>query len=555
MTTPELHRFRPKIFDALKGYTAHAFRTDLGSGLVVGLVALPLAMAFAIASGLPPAMGLFTAVVAGFIGAGLGGSRVSVHGPTGAFVVIVAGIAAKYGTGGLAVCGLMAGVFLLVMGLLKAGDLIKFVPYPVVTGFTSGIAVIIFTSQVKDLLGLSLAANPAEFIPKWGAILGALPSASLAAAGLGLGTAALIALWPKSWQKVPGSVVALVLATVAAIYLKLPVETVESRFGAVPSSLPLPSLPAIPWGSLRELVQPAITVALLAAIESLLCAVVADGMIGDRHDANQELMALGLANIASPIFGGIPATGAIARTATNVKNGGRTPVASMVHALVLLCILLAAAPLAGRIPLAALAGVLVVVSYNMSEWRAFVRLFDGPKSDILVLVASFLLTVLVDLTVAVEVGLVMAAFLFMRKMADLTQVKTLLREGDDDARAILKGVEVPKGVELWSVHGTFFFGAANKVLELTREVEKKPKALVLEMRGVLFMDATGVQTLRQVHKDCARRGIRLVCSGLHAQPLDVVMRTGTWDLIGEGNFTGDLKEALERAVAPGEVAR
>jgi SulP family sulfate permease len=536
--------FKPKLLETLKGYTGADFRADLIAGLVVGLVALPLAMAFAIASGLPPARGIYTAVVAGFVASALGGSRVSISGPTGAFVVIVLGIGQKFGYEGLAACTLIAGVMLLVMGFAKAGDLIKFVPYPVVTGFTAGIAVIIFSGQVKDLFGLSLPQDPSEFIAKWKALMGAWSSISPQAAALGVGTTALIAFWPKPWAKLPGSVVALVLATLAAWYFQLPVATVESRFGAVPQSLPMPSLPHLEWDQMRQLFQPALTVALLAAIESLLCAVVADGMIGDRHDANQELIAQGAANLASPLFGGIPATGAIARTATNVKNGARTPVSGIIHAVTLLLILFAAAPLAGRIPLAALSGVLMVVAYNMSEWRSFVRVAKGRKSDMAVLLVSFLLTVLVDLTVAVEVGLVMAAFLFMRSMAQLTQVRAMLYEGNDEARRQVQGMTVPVGVEIFSVHGTFFFGAASKVLDVVRQAGRKPRVLVLEMRGVLFIDGTGVQTLSQLKRDCTKLGIKLIVSGIHAQPLNVVMESEAWNQIGEENFCGGLDEAF-----------
>jgi SulP family sulfate permease len=543
--------FVPKSIVCLRDYSWSQFRADLGAGVVVGLVALPLAMAFAIASGVPPERGLYTAIVAGFLISLLGGSRVQIGGPTGAFVVIVAGIVAKFGYNGLVLATLMAGVLLLIMGFARLGSVVKFIPYPVTTGFTSGIAVIIFSSQVKDIFGLPLASVPAEFLEKWAAYGQVLARFNPWALGIAAFTAGLIALWPKSW-KLPASIVALTLSAAAVGIWRLPVETIASRFGGVPSSLPHLSLPDFSAAQMRLLLPSAVTVALLAAIESLLSAVVADGMINGRHKSNLELVAQGAANLASPLFGGIPATGAIARTATNVKNGGRTPVAGMVHALTLALILLAAGSLAAKIPLAALAGVLVVVCWHMSEWRSFKALLSGPKNDVLVLLITFLLTVLVDLTVAVEVGMVLAAFLFMKSMADLTQVKSLKREfsngdvGTTETRPEpLRTARVPPDVEVYAVQGTFFFGAASKLMETIRTVEKKPRALVLEMKEVLQMDATGLHVLEQIKADCSRLGMRLMLSGIHSQPLFVLQQAGKYKDFGEENLAPDLASALK----------
>jgi len=530
----------PKSIVCLRDYSWEKFRSDALAGVIVGLVALPLSMAFAIAAGLPPSTGLVTAVVAGFLASALGGSRVSISGPTGAFVIILAGIVHQYGYRGLAVATLMAGIFLVAMGFLQLGSVVKFIPFPVTTGFTSGIAVVIFSTQVRDLLGLQMQSVPSEFVEKWEAYIGALPTFSPYALGLSVGTLLVLVLWPKTWR-VPGPVVVLVGGTLLAYLMQWPVETVESRFGPVPSGIPMPSFEGASWAEIRGLFPAALTIAFLAAIESLLCAVVSDGMIGGRHKSNLELIAQGAANIASPFFGGIPATGAIARTATNVKNGGRTPVAGMVHAAVLLVILLVAAPLAGRVPLAVLGGILVLVAYNMSEWRSFRFIHTGPRSDIIVLWATFLLTVFVDLTVAVGAGMGMAMALFMRKMAELTQVRALHHERDE---ALFNG-DIPKDVEVYAIAGSFFFGAASKVMEIDRQLSKKPRALILEMRGVLHMDATGMNVVRSIHRQCKAKGIRVIIAGIHAQPMVVMQQSGAYEVMGEENFVGDLKDALK----------
>lgn len=538
--------FVPKFVITLRSYTLRQFRSDMVAGAVVGLVALPLGMAFAIASGLPPERGLYTAIVAGFLVSLLGGSRVQIGGPTGAFVVIVGGIVAKHGYNGLVVATLMAGVLLVAMGLGRLGRLVKFIPYPVITGFTSGIAVVIFSSQIKDLFGLQMDLVPLEFVEKWRAYAHAFPGANPSAFIIGLLTTLLIFSWPKSWQKVPGSIVALILATLVSEAFHLPVETIGSRFGGVPHGLPQPEFPAFSFEQAKLLFPSALTVAALGAIESLLSAVVADGMVGGRHRSDQELLAQGIANIASPFFGGIPATGAIARTATNVKNGGRTPVAGMVHAVVLLLILLTAGPWAARIPLAALTGVLIVVSYHMSEWKSFRFLLSGPGSDKIVLLTTFFLTVFVDLVVAVEVGMVLAAFLFMKNMAELTQVKAITKElGNGEGQDTARQIRVPADVEIFSIRGAFFFAAVHKLMEVNRILAKAPRALILDMEDVLHIDASGLHVLERIRKECRVRGIRFILAGIHSQPYAVLEQAGKLEAFGEKNIKANLPSALK----------
>ncbi len=546
--------FIPKLVVTLRGgYTSAQLRADIVAGIVVGIVALPLAMAFAIASGVPPERGLYTAIVAGFLISVLGGSRVQIGGPTGAFVVIVGAIVHQYGYTGLAVATFMAGVVLVGMGLARLGGAIKFIPYPVTTGFTSGIAVIIFSSQVKDLFGLRMGPVPLEFVEKWEAYWANLGTVSWPTIVLSGGCLAVILLWPKVTRRIPGAVIVLVAATAVSALFGLPVETIGSRFGQIPNGLPQPDLPAIGLAEVRDLVGPALTIAVLAAIESLLSAVVADGMIGGRHKSNIELVAQGVANIASPVFGGIPATGAIARTATNVKNGARTPVAGIVHALTLLLILVAFGGLAKYVPLAALAVILVVVAYNMSEWRSFRALLRGPKSDVVVLLVTFGLTVLVDLTVAVAVGMVLAAFLFMKQMADVTDIHAItkeFREPDDlngaDPMSIARRV-VPKGVEVYEVNGPFFFGVADRVKDVLAVIDTPPRVFILRMRNVPAMDATGMNALMDLYGKCVRQGTTLILSGIHAQPLVALEKAGNVERIGRENLAADIDEALARA--------
>jgi SulP family sulfate permease len=541
--------FRPKLLDTLKDYSRREFTADLIAGVTVGIVALPLAMAFAIASGVKPEAGIFTAVVAGFLISALGGSKVSIGGPTGAFIVILYGIGAKYGPENLAICTIMAGMFLFVMGAVKLGSMIKFIPYPVTMGFTSGIAVLIFSTQIKDFFGLQVEKAPSEFIEKMRVLIGGLGTTQWSTLAVSAVSLAIILFWPKRLQRrVPGSIVALILGTAAVAIFSLPVETIGSRFGGIPQGLPSPHLPAIVWGNLQPLLQPALTIALLAAIESLLCAVVADGMVDDRHNSNQELMAQGIANIVSPLFGGIAATGAIARTATNVKSGARTPVAGIVHAVTLLAILLVAAPLAKYIPLATLSAVLVNVALHMGEWHNFARLPKWPASDAAVFLSAFILTVVVDLTVAVEIGLVLAAVLFIKRVSETTQItavdETTETEGSQHS---LVGREIPEGVMVYSIFGAFFFGAVDKLESVLKREKREPSILILRMRKVVAMDATGLNALEDLHERLSRKGKHLVLSGPHTQPLFLMEKAGFLDRIGRENVCPHIEAALARS--------
>jgi sulfate permease, SulP family len=500
-----------------------------------------------------PERGLYTAIIAGFIISALGGSRVQIGGPTGAFVVIVYGIVQKYGVDGLTVATLMAGVLLLVLGLLRLGGAIKFIPYPVTVGFTSGIALVILTGQVKDLLGLRMGAVPAEFVAKWRAYAAHANTVNLWAVAVAGVALAIVLLWPRVSRRVPAPFVALIATTAAVQLLGLPVETIGSRFGAISASFPMPTLPSVTWTMARELVGPAFTIAMLGAIESLLSAVVADGMIGGRHRSNTELVAQGVANLVTPLFGGIPATGAIARTATNVKNGARTPVAGVVHALTLLLITLFFGRWAALIPLATLAAILVVVAYHMSEWRTFRSELSSPKSDAAVLVATFALTVLVDLTVAIAVGMVLAAFLFMRRMAEVTNVSVVTRDFADrdvDAAADPNDIghrRVPAGVQVFEINGPFFFGAAEAFKDTVARVSGNPKVLIVRMRDVPAMDSTGLHALADVVRRSRRDGTLVLLADVHAQPMVALGRSDLLDEIGEDNIFGNIDDALNRA--------
>jgi SulP family sulfate permease len=533
---------------------------DLIAGVVVGIVALPLALAFAIASGVPPERGLYTAVIAGFLISALGGSRVQIGGPTGAFVVIVYGIVTKYGYDGLVVITMMAGVILVILGLARMGALIKFIPYPVITGFTSGIAVIIFSSQLKDFLGLKMGAVPADFMEKWTAYAEHIHTINVSTALIGVGTLIVLIFWPRISHVIPAPFVAMLLATAVVQIFKLPVETIGTRFGAVPSSLPAPHLPSVPWSQMKELFSPALTVALLAAIESLLSAVVADGMIGTRHKSNMELVAQGVANIASPLFGGIPATGAIARTATNIRTGGRTPLAGMTHAITLLLILIFLGKWAAMVPLCALAAILVVVAYHMSEWQSFAGLLRAPRSDLVVLILTFALTIFVDLTVAVQVGIVVAALLFMKRMSDMTYVEGVsseIRDPNEDpgeitesrrGKRFVSGHEIPSGVEVYEVNGPFFFGAADKIKAVLNEIAEPPKVFILRMRYVPAIDATGIHALEQMAKKCRHDGTTMILTEIRQQPLRAIVRARKLELFGgRQNLAKSLDVALERA--------
>lgn len=544
----------PKLFTTLRTYSRDQFVADLTAGLIVGVVALPLAIAFAIASGVTPDRGLYTAVIAGFIISALGGSRVQIGGPTGAFVVIVYGIVQKYGVDGLTVATIMAGLLLIGFGLARLGAAIKFIPYPVVTGFTSGIAVILIVQQLRDVLGLRLTSAPPDFIERLNLYVANIRTVNQYAVALSLVTILILMLWPRVSHKVPSPFVALILTTVAAYLLHLPVETIGSRFGEIRAGFPSLSLPSISLAEGRLLVGPALTIATLGAVESLLSAVVADGMIGGRHRSNMELMAQGVANVVTPLFGGIPATGAIARTATNVKSGGRTPVAGIVHAVTLLIITLFFGRLAAVIPLATLAAIVLWVAYRMAEWRVFKSELSAPKSDAIVMVSTFLLTVLVDLTTGIAVGMVLAAFLFMKRMAEVTNVTLVSRDFQDaqqsgDVSGAIFRRRVPPGVEVYEINGPFFFGAAEKFKDTLAEVSQKPKVLIVRMRNVPAIDSTAIHALRDLIRRTRKDRTVVLLSEVHAQPLIALGRSGLLDEIGDDCMLGDIDDALAAARA------
>src|SRR5687768_16688702 len=554
--------FLPKsVIVFREGYTLPTFWHDLAAGVTVGVIALPLAMAFAINSGpgLKPEVGLYTAIVGGFLISLLGGSRVAIAGPTGAFMPILYLIVQKHGYDGLAIATVMAGVILLILGIAKLGSMIKFIPYPVTTGFTAGIAVIIFSSQMKDFFGLRMGAPPPDFVEKWYAYAEAFRAHGVnkPATAIALGGVVVIALLRRFAPRIPGAIVAVVLASVVVTAFNLEskgVETIGSKFGGIPRTLPAPSFgwaQSITLEKVRTLIPEATTIAMLAAIESLLCCVVADGMIGGRHRSNVELCAQGVGNIASICFGGIPATGAIARTAANVKSGGRTPVAGMIHAVFVLLCMLALAPLAARIPMPVFASVLVVVAWNMSERDHFTHLFKAPRSDIAVLLTTFGLTVLTDLTIAVGVGMVLAAMLFMKRMTEVTNVGALRDEvsesnGADDPNAIALR-DIPKGVEVYEINGPFFFGVADRLQDVLRRIERPPKVFILRMRRVTSVDATGLHALDEFHDKCRKQHTRLLLAGVHAQPMFAMTKYDLLDKIGEGNMFEDIDDALNAA--------
>ena len=541
----------PKLFSTLKTYDRSQLSSDVVAGVIVGIVALPLAIAFAIASGVTPDRGLWTAIVAGLIVSVLGGSRVQIGGPTGAFVVIVYGIVERYGIDGLTVATLMAGVILVVMGLTKLGGTIRYMPHPVITGFTSGIALIILSSQVRDFFGLRMGAVPAAFVPKWTAFAAHAGTTTPYALAIAVLALAILVVWPRVSERVPGPFVALVVTTAVARIFELPIDTIGSRFGEISASVPHPVMPHLSFEQVTGLVGPAFTIALLAAIESLLSAVVADGMIGGRHRPNMELVAQGVANIVSPLFGGIPATGAIARTATNVKHGGRTPVAGIVHALTLLAITLFAGRWASLIPMATLAAILVIVAYHMSDWRGFVSELRAPKSDVAVLLTTFLLTVLVDLTVAIAVGVSLAALLFIRRMASVTSISLVTADLDDDNSsdedATLDRKTVPEGVEVFEISGPFFFGAAAAFKDTISQIARKPRILVIRMRHVNALDSSGMRALTEVVRSTRKEGTLVFLAEVHMQPLVALTGSTTLDEIGHDHLFDTLDGALEAA--------
>lgn len=549
------HTFTPKFFRIFHTYTKEQVRKDMMSGFIVGIIALPLAIAFAIASGVTPERGLVTAIVAGFLISFLGGSRVQIGGPTGAFIVIVYGIVQKYGVDALIVATFLAGVMLMLMGFARLGSVIRFIPYPLIVGFTTGIALIIFSSQVKDFLGLSMGAVPADFTGKWSGYFHNIKSVNFTALGIASATVLISIVWQRITHKVPGSLVAIVLTTLVVAFFNLHVETIGSKFGSLAGNLPKPVIPQITWETFTQLISPAFAIALLGGIESLLSAVVSDGMIGKNHNSNMELVAQGAGNMASAMFGGIPATGAIARTAANVKNGGRTPIAGMTHAIVLLVIMLFFGSLAGYIPMATLAGILVVVAYNMSEWRNFVSIAKGPKSDMIVMFITFGLTVFIDLTVAIEIGMIIAAFLFIRDMTKQSSVQNITNLPDedpdvDDPLGVNKFV-IPRGVDVYEINGPLFFGAAYKFRDAIQQIEKKPKILILRMRNVPYIDATGLRTLKEVLKEMQHKGTRVILSGVSSdQVISELKKSRLLFLVGKANVTPAFPEALIRA---GEV--
>lgn len=549
--------FKPRLLQCLKNYNRKTFVADLMAGIIVGIVALPLAIAFGIASGVTPEKGIITAIVAGFVISALGGSKVQIGGPTGAFIIIIYGIIQQYGMEGLTIATLMAGVFLILFGFLHLGTIIKFIPYPIVVGFTSGIAVTIFTTQVKDLFGLNIASVPSDFIEKWICYFNNFSTVDLWSSVIGIVSVVIIMLTPKVSKKIPGSLVAIIVMTVAALLLKQfagveSIETIGDRF-AISNSLPEATVPALSWETIKNLVSPAITIAILGAIESLLSAAVADGVIGDHHNSNTELIAQGVANLASPIFGGIPATGAIARTMTNINNGGRTPIAGIVHAVVLLLIFLFLMPLAKYIPMACMAGVLVVVSYSMSGWRSFLALMKNPKSDVTVLLITFFLTIIFDLTIAIEVGLIIACLLFMRRMSETTDVHVISNEinpDDEDSDMHLGNIEhltIPKGVEVYEINGPYFFGAGNRFEEIMATLGDRPQVRIIRMRKVPFVDSTGIHNLTNLCEMSQKEGIQIVLSGVTEKVHSQLNKAGFYDIVGQDNICSHIDIALDRA--------
>ena len=545
---------KPQLLTSLKTYNRQTLTADIMAGIIVGIVALPLAIAFGIASGVTPEKGIITAIISGFIISLLGGSKVQIGGPTGAFIVIIYGIIQKYGIEGLMIATVMAGVFLLLFGLLKLGTIIKYIPYPIVVGFTSGIAVTIFTTQIKDLFGLTIESVPSDFIEKWGCYISHFSTADLWCSIVGILSVVIIALTPKVSKKIPGSLVAILVMTGAALILKnyfgvTTIETIGDRF-SVSSAIPDAHMPAMTWDTIKSLVAPALTIAVLGAIESLLSATVADGVIGAHHNSNTELVAQGLANIASPIFGGIPATGAIARTMTNINNGGKTPVSGIVHAIVLLLIFLFFMPLAKYIPMACLAGVLVIVSYGMSGWRSFLALMKNPKSDVTVLLITFFLTIIFDLTVAIEVGLIIACLLFMKRVSEITDVKAVTDEINEESDMIKDNAEhltIPEGVEVYEINGPYFFGAGNKFEEVMATFGDRPKVRIIRMRKVPFVDSTGIHNLTNLCEMSHNEGIEVVLSGVCEKVHKQLEKARFYDILGNKNICSHINLALERA--------
>lgn len=541
--------FTPKLFSLLKqGISREQIQKDLMAGLIVGIVALPLAIAFAIASGVSPEKGIITAIVAGLVISVLGGSRVQIGGPTGAFIVIVYAVVQDHGVDGLIIATFMAGIMLIGMGFARLGNLLKFIPYPLIVGFTSGISVIIFSSQIKDFFGLPIDTVPANFIDKWKVYSQNFHGINWFSVAIAVVTIIISLNFQKIYSKIPGSIVAIILTTLLVYIFKIPVDTIESTFGEIPNKLSKPSIPNIDFATVRQLIQPAFAIALLGGIESLLSAVVSDGMIGRRHRSNMELIGQGAANCMSAMFGGIPATGAIARTATNVKNGGRTPIAGITHALVLLVIMLVLSPLAKLIPMACLAGILIVVSYHMSEWKQFKMLLKGNRSDVMILLVTFFLTVVFDLIIAIEVGIVLSSFVLMKRMSDTTEIKlsrdsfTRDEELEDDEVVVL-----PKGVTMYEIHGALFFGAAQAFQDTINRMNYRPKVLILRMRHVLFIDATGIYRLKEIINKFKENDRKVILSEVKPEILEDLMKGEVFSVLDKENVVPSIEDAAVRS--------
>lgn len=551
-------QFRPRLFSTIRNYNKETFMSDLMSGTIVGIVALPLAIAFAIASGVSPEKGIITAIIAGFFVSFFGGSKVQIGGPTGAFIVIVYGIVQTHGLGGLMTATILAGILLILLGVFKLGTVIKFIPYPVIVGFTSGIALTIFATQIPDVFGLDFGGEqvPGDFVGKLALYAKHIGTVNWWSVGVAVVSILLIVVTPRFSRRIPGSLVAIVVVTVAVWIMKTyggitGIDTIGDRF-TIKASIPAPAMPALGWETIRELFPIAVTIAVLAAIESLLSATVADGVIGDKHDSNTELIALGIANVITPIFGGIPSTGAIARTMTNINNGGKTPVAGIIHAVVLLLILLFLMPLAQYIPMACLGGVLVVVSYNMSGWRTFRELLNNSQSDVIVLLLTFFLTVLFDLTIAICIGLLIACILFIQRVMETTQISVITDEINPGAETDLYSSEkealaVPDGVEIYEINGPYFFGIANRFEDVMTSLRDRPKVRVIRMRRVPFIDSTGVHNLSGLCNMCAKQGVEVVLSGVNDKVREVLEKSGIDVMLGKENVCPDIHVALGRA--------
>ncbi|HFE9700787.1 TPA: SulP family inorganic anion transporter [Clostridium perfringens] len=546
--------YKPKLISLLddkeNGFSKEQFFKDLIAGIIVAIIALPLSIALGISSGVSPEKGLITAIIAGFIISLLGGSRVQIGGPTGAFVVIVFGIIQNHGVDGLIIATFMAGIILVLFGLLRFGSLIKYIPYPITVGFTSGIAVTLFSTQVKDFLGLSMTKTPSEFIPKWEAYISHMNTTNLYTLAIGFLALIILIFWPKINKKIPGSLIALIVTTLVVFIFNLPVATIGSQFGKISSNIPMPHIPNLNLNTLKALIGPAFTIALLGGIESLLSAVVSDGMIGDKHNSNAELIAQGIANMGSSLFGGIPATGAIARTAANVKNGGRTPISGIVHSITLLLIMLVFMPLAKFIPLTTLSAILIIVSYNMSEWRTFKAILKAPKSDIAILLTTFFLTVLFDLVIAIGIGMVVSMCLFMRRVATSIEVNELNESDCSDKSNIdtdIENLKVGENVLVYDIRGHLFFGAVDTFMNTMKEINDDAKVLVLRMRHTKTLDVTGYKQIKNIALSCKSRNMTLIISELQEQPKKVMRLMGFIDTLGEDHFATNFDEALEKA--------